>query len=246
MGVSITGQWDCPAVRDGQVMRKLKEVAVETNRKYAKRFEINPATAITCVKPSGNGSQLFDCSSGMHPRHAQFYIRRVRIEGHNPLKRLLEEEGVPCVPEVGQSKENANTFVLEFPVKGPNRAVVKNDLSALEQLEYWKRVKENYCEHNPSVTVSVGAEEWLAVGNWVYEHWDIIGGLSFLPRSEHVYQLAPYEEISEERYLELASKFPKIDFAKLTLYEQDDQTTGAKELACVGGVCEIEITPITA
>lgn len=246
LGVSLTGQWDNKIVRDPLVLRRLKEVAVDTNRKYAKRFGINPATAVTCVKPSGNGSQLFDCSSGMHPRHAPYYIRRVRVEGHNPLKKLLEAEGVPCLPEVGQTKETATTFVVEFPVKAPKGAVVKNDLNANDQLTYWKNVKENYCEHNPSVTVSIGQDEWLSVGSWVYENWDMVGGLSFLPKSDHVYQLAPYEEISEEKYLELASRFPNIDFSKLLLYETEDQTTGSKELACVGGICEISDVVETA
>lgn len=136
LGVSMTGQWDNAVVRDPQVQRRLKEVAIETNRIYAKRFGINPSTAITAVKPSGNGSQLFDCASGMHPRHARFYIRRVRIEGHNPLKKLLEDAGVPCLPEVGQSAENATTWVIEFPVKAPEGAVVKSDLTAADQLAY--------------------------------------------------------------------------------------------------------------
>ncbi len=246
LGVSMTGQWDSSVVRNPQVLRRLKEVAIETNRKYAKRFGINPSTAITCVKPSGNGSQLFDCSSGMHPRHAKYYIRRIRIENHNPLKKLLDDEGVPCVPEVGETKETATTWVLEFPVKAPSRAVTKDDLTAQNQLEYWKVVKENYCEHNPSTTVSVGQDEWLAVGDWVYRNWDIVGGLSFLPRSNHVYQLAPYEEISQERYMELASRFPNIDFAKLILYETSDYTTGSKEYACVAGTCEIDIVTTSA
>lgn len=246
LGVSMTGQWDNAIVRDPQVQRALKEVALETNRVYAARFEINPSTAITAVKPSGNGSQLFDCASGMHPRHAKYYIRRVRIEGHNPLKRLLEDAGVPCVPEVGQTADTATTWVLEFPVRAPEDAAVKGDHSALDQLAYWKMVKEQYCEHNPSVTVTVAEDEWLAVGNWIYEHWDIVGGLSFLPKSDHVYQLAPYEEISKERYLELASTFPDIDFAQLVRYESSDTTTGAKELACVSGTCEIDVPAPTA
>ncbi len=241
LGVSMTGQWDNAAVRDPGVQRALKEVALETNQIYAKRFGINPSTAITAVKPSGNGSQLFDCASGMHPRHSKYYLRRVRIEGHNPLKRLLEDAGVPCVPEVGQTKDTATTWVLEFPVKAPEDAAVKGDHTALDQLEYWKMVKEEYCEHNPSVTVTIAADEWFAVGEWVYAHWDIVGGLSFLPKSEHVYQLAPYEEISKERYLELASVFPAIDFAQLVRYETEDATTGAKELACVSGTCEIDV-----
>ncbi|MEK9160437.1 MAG: ATP cone domain-containing protein [Patescibacteria group bacterium] len=241
LGVSMTGQWDNAVVRDPEVQEKLKDIACETNRVYAKRFGINPSTAVTAVKPSGNGSQLFDCASGMHPRHAKYYIRRVRIEGHNPLKKLLENAGVPCVPEVGQTKETATTWVLEFPVKAPEGAVVKSDLSALDQLEYWKMSKQKYCEHNPSVTITIASEEWLSVGHWVYAHWDIVGGLSFLPKNEHVYQLAPYEEISRERYLALASVFPDIDFAELIRYETSDTTTGAKELACVSGTCEIDV-----
>lgn len=241
LGVSMTGQWDNEVVRDPKVQHALKEVALETNRVYAKRFGINPSAAITAVKPSGNGSQLFDCASGMHPRHAKYYLRRVRIEGHNPLKRLLEDAGVPCVPEVGQTRDTATTWVLEFPIKAPEGAAVKGDHTALDQLEYWKMVKEEYCEHNPSVTVTVAGDEWLAVGNWVYAHWDIVGGLSFLPKSEHVYQLAPYEEITEEHYLKLAFVFPDIDFAQLVRYESSDTTTGAKELACVSGTCEIDV-----
>ncbi len=241
LGVSITGQWDCPALRQPAIFRKLKEVAIETNRKYAERFGVNRSTAITCVKPSGQGSQLFDSSSGMHPRHAPYYIRRVRIEGHNPIFKMFRDLGVPYQPEVGQDKDNASTFVLEFPVQAPSGSVYKNDLTALEQLDYWKMVKEHYTEHNPSTTISVGEEEWLRVGNWVYENWEMIGGLAFLPRFDHVYRLAPYEEITEERYRELVSAFPKIDFAKLVLYEQKDNTALVKELACVSGTCEIDM-----
>jgi hypothetical protein len=143
---------------------------------------------------------------------------------------------------VGQTIENATTFVLEFPIKAPDKSVFKNDLTAKEQLQYWKMVKESYTEHNPSTTISVGEGEWLDVANWIYEHWDLVGGLSFLPRSNHVYRLAPYEEISREQYEERVAKFPTIDFAKLVLYEYDDQTQGAKELACVSGVCEVDVS----
>jgi len=240
LGVSITGQFDCPALQKPAVFRKLKEVAIETNRRYAEKFGINPSTCITTVKPSGNGSQLFDSSSGMHPRHAPYYIRRVRVESHNPLFRMLKDMGVPHHPEVGQDPDSATTYVLEFPVKAPKSRVFKDDLTALEQLEYWKMVKENYTEHNPSTTISVGADEWLRVGNWVYENWEIVGGLSFLPRSNYVYRLAPYEAITEEQYQEMANKFPEIDFGKLVLYEKEDNTEIKKELACVAGVCEID------
>ncbi len=245
LGVSITGQFDCPAVRNAHTLRKMKEVAIETNRQYASRFGINPSTCITCVKPSGNGSQLFDSSSGMHPRHAPYYIRRVRIENHNPLFLMLRDMGVPHHPEVGQTLDTATTFVLEFPVKAPKGSIFKNDLTALQQLEHWKMLKESYTEHNPSTTVSIGNDEWLQVANWVYENWDLVGGLSFLPRNDHVYRLAPYEEIDEARYRELVQNFPEIDFSKIVLYEHDDRTTGSKELACVSGVCEIDVTPAT-
>ncbi len=246
LGVSVTGQWDCSALRNPSVFRKLKEVAIETNRKYAERFGINRSTCITTVKPSGNGSQLFDSSSGMHPRHAPYYIRRVRVEGHNPIFQMLKDMGVPYHPEVGQDPSTATTFVLEFPIQSPKSKAFKNDLTAIEQLEYWKMVKENYTEHNPSTTISVGEEEWLKVGHWVYENWDMVGGLSFLPRSNHVYRLAPYEEISAEQYAEFASKFPQIDFAKLVLYERQDNTEVKKELACVSGVCEVDYSPSTS
>lgn len=240
LGVSITGQWDCKALRNPEVLEKMKKMAVETNKKYAKKFGINQAAAVTCVKPSGNGSQLFDSSSGCHPRHSKYYIRRVRVESHNPLFMMLKDMGVPHQPEVGQDESNAKTYVLEFPIKSPEGAKFKNDLSAIEQLEYWKLLKTKYTEHNPSVTISVGSEEWLKVGSAVYENWDIVGGLSFLPRDEHVYRLAPYEEITEAEYERRAKEFPEIDFSKLVLYEYDDQTKGSKELACTAGLCEIE------
>lgn len=239
LGISITGQWDSPAVRNSKTLKKMRKTAIETNKKYAKRFGINPSTAITCVKPSGNGSQLFDSSSGCHPRHAEYYIRRVRIERHNPLFMMLKDMGVPYHPEVGQEEATAATFVMEFPIQAPKKAVVKKDIRALNQLEHWKMLKENYTEHNPSVTVSVDHDEWIKVGNWVYENWDIVGGLSFLPRDDHVYKLAPYEEIGKEKYEKLADHFPEIDFSKVVLYEYDDRTEGSKELACVAGVCEI-------
>ncbi|MBI5005149.1 MAG: hypothetical protein HZC03_00895 [Candidatus Lloydbacteria bacterium] len=240
LGVSITGQWDCPALRNPKTLDKLRNMAILTNKKYAKRFGVSQSTAITCVKPSGNGSQLFDSSSGMHPRHAEYYIRRVRIERHNPLFQMLKDMGVPHNPEVGQDEKTATTFVLEFPIKAPSKAVVKKEINAETLLDYWKMLKEHFTEHNPSVTVSVGDDEWLKVGNWVYENWDMVGGLSFLPKDDHIYKLAPYEEISKEKYEMLAAQFPALDFSKIVLYEYGDATESAKELACVAGVCEIQ------
>lgn len=243
LGVSITGQWDCPAVRNETVLRKMRDYAIEINREYASRLGINPSTAITCVKPSGNLSQTVDSSSGLHPRHAKYYIRRVRIAATDALFQMMKDQKYPYYPEVGQTLSSANTYVVEFPVKAPDETITKNDLTALDQLEYWKKVKLNYTEHNPSVTISVGDSEWIAVANWLYENWDIIGGLSFLPREEHAYLLAPYEEISKERYEEMMAKLPMIDFSQILLYEKEDATDVKKELACVGGVCEVEDIP---
>jgi len=152
---------------------------------------------------------------------------------------MLRDQGVPCHPEVGQSVEDATTYVLEFPVKSPEGAILKNDLTALEQLEHWKTVKVNFTEHNPSVTISVGDDEWIAVAHWVYKNWDIVGGLSFLPRSDHVYQLAPYEEIDEKTFNELNKKLKNVDYSKIVSYEREDELDIKAELACVSGTCEI-------
>lgn len=239
LGVSITGQWDCKAVRNPELLRKLKDYSIEVNKEYAEQFGINKSTCITCVKPSGTVSQVFDTASGLHARHSPYYIRRIRISATDSLFAMLRDQGVPYHAEVGQSIDSATTYVLEFPVKSSHGAMVRNNLSALDQLEYWKVVKENYTEHNPSVTISIGEDEWIPVAHWLYQNWDILGGLSFLPRSNHVYQLAPYEEIDEERYHELAKKLEHIDFSQIILYEMNDQTEVKNELACVAGACDI-------
>jgi len=240
LGVSITGQWDSNVVREPKVMSKIREETIKVNKEFAKRFKINQSTSVTCVKPSGTVSQLTDAASGMHPRHSKYYVRRVRISATDALFQLMKDQGIPYHPEVGQRMENANTYVLEFPIKAPETATTfKNDLSAIQQLEYWKTVKLNFTEHNPSVTISIGEDEWIEAGNWVYKNWEIIGGLSFLPRSDHAYKLAPYEEIDEKKYNELLKNIPDIDFSKIVLYEHDDKTEGSKELACAGGTCEI-------
>ncbi len=241
LGVSITGQWDCPAIRNAEVLEKLKAEVIKINTAYAKRFGIKASTCTTSVKPSGTLSQMVDCSSGMHPRHAPYYIRRVRISATDSLFKMLRDQGVPFHPEVGQSPENATTYVLEFPVKAPKNSLFKNDISAIDQLEHWKLVKTHYTEHNPSVTISVGDDEWIAVADWIYKNWDIVGGLSFLPRDNHVYQLAPYEEIDEKKYNELAKRLEHIDYSKIITYEKTDELDVKKELACVAGVCEVAL-----
>lgn len=244
LGVSITGQWDCEAVRNPEILRALKEEAIRLNREYAKRFGVNESTCITCVKPSGTVSQTVDCASGMHPRHSKYYIRRIRIAASDSLFKMLKDQKVLYNPEVGQSRDDATTFVIDFPVKAPDSAkVFKDDLTAIEQLNHWKLVKENFTEHNPSVTISVGDNEWIAVANWLYVNWEIIGGLSFLPREKHVYALAPYESITKEVYEMAMKHFPEIDFSQILLYERDDETENKKELACAGGTCEIDVAP---
>lgn len=238
LGVSITGQWDCTAVRDENILAQLKKQAIKTNLLYAKRFRIKPSASITCVKPSGTVSQMVDCASGMHPRHSGYYIRRIRISATDSLFKMLKDQGIPYLPEVGQPLDNATTYVLDFPVESPKGAITKRDLSAMQQLEHWKKLKLSYTEHNPSITISVADDEWIQVANWLYENWNIIGGLSFLPKSNHIYQLAPYEEIDKKTFEELQKKMKAIDFSRLLWYERSDETEMKKEIACAGGGCE--------
>ncbi len=243
LGIGLAGQWDCEVVRSPKVLSKMKAEAIKANKLYAKKFGISESTAITCVKPDGNSSQTFNFSSGMHPRYAPFYIRRVRISSTDSLFKMLRDQGVPYFPEVGQTKESADTYVFEFPVKSPKGSIYKDDQTAIQQLEHWKMVKTYFTEHNPSVTIQVGDGEWIEVAQWLYRNWDMIGGLSFLPRENHVYQLAPYEEIDEKKYKEMIKNFEHIDYSKIITYEKIDETDVKKELACVGGMCEIEETP---
>jgi len=240
LGVSITGQWDCPVVREETLLRQLREHALEVNRRYAERFSIGAATAVTCVKPSGTVSQLVNASSGMHPRYADYYIRRIRISANDPLFAMLRDQKFPYYPETGQEESTAATFVLEFPVKSPPGSVTRDNLRALDQLEHWKIVKQNFTEHNPSVTVSIAVDEWIAVANWLYESWEIVGGLSFLPRNDSVYELAPYEKISREEYERRMESLPELDFSRIVIYEKTDSTLGSREFACTGGFCEID------
>ena len=239
LGVSITGHWDSDVVRIPFLLERYKAYAIKINEEYAKQFNVNSSTCITCVKPSGTVSQTVDCASGMHPRYAPYYVRRVRISATDPLFSLLVSQGVPYHPEVGQTYPTAHTYVVEFPAKSPDGAICKNDLTAITQLEYWKTVKINYTEHNPSTTISIGPDEWIRVANWVYDNWDIIGGLSFLPRNDHVYQLTPYEEITKEEYEERVKKIEKVDFSKLVDFEKEDSTEVKNEFACVGTQCEL-------
>ena len=238
LGVSLTGtsniEWT------PEMLTELKGLAVKYNEKYAKILGINKAYGITCNKPSGSVSQVVGCSSGIHPDYAKYYIRRVRVATIDPICKLLIDCGIPHNPEVGSTMETATTIVFDFPMKG-SAIRTKSTETALSQLEYYKLFKKYWCDErgNPSCTVYVKETEWLEVFNWVYNNWDYIGGLSFLPADGGIYQLAPYEEITEEQYNEMSKEFPDIDFSKLSLYEKEDQTEGAKEYACSAGGCEL-------
>lgn len=240
LGVSITGYYDNKLIRTEKTLNALKDEAIKVNKDYAKKFGINQSTCITTIKPHGNSGQLLYVGSGMHPWYGKYFIRRVRIATNDPLYELMKDQGVPFKPEVGYSTADSTVAVLEFPIKAPEGAITRNEVSAIDLLKEWKKLKVNYIEHNPSVTIYVGPDEWIEVANFVYENWDIVGGLSFLPRSEHVYQLAPYEEINKEEYEKRMKEIKHVDFSKLVYYEQDDNTVGAKEFACVSGVCSID------
>ncbi len=240
LGVSITGYYDNKLIRTEKVLNELREESIKVNKEYARKFGINQATCITTIKPHGNSGQMLYVGSGMHPWFGKYFIRRVRIATNDSLFELMKDQGVPWKPEVGYSTANSTVAVLEFPLKAPEGAITRNEVSAIDLLEEWKKLKVNYIEHNPSVTIYVGSDEWIKVANFVYENWDIVGGLSFLPRSEHVYQLAPYEEISKEEYDRRIKEIKYIDFSKLMYYEQEDNTVGSKEFACVSGVCSAD------
>ena len=240
LGVSITGQWDCPAVRDSDVLEDLKKKSITTNEIYAERFGISPSASITCVKPSGTVSQVVDCSSGLHARYSEYYIRRIRISKTDSLFKMIKEStSIPYFPENGQTMENADTFVLEFPVKSPESSTYISSMNAIDQLNYWKKIKVHYTEHNPSVTIHVGNDEWMNVMHWVYSNWELIGGISFLPKDDTVYDLAPYEEISKEEYFKRTNEMGKIDFSQIISFEKTDSTSQKAVLACSGDHCEI-------
>jgi ribonucleoside-diphosphate reductase alpha chain len=240
LGVDITGQMDSPAAQDAQIKRQLKEIAIEVNRKTAQQLGINPSASITCVKPSGNSSQLLDCSSGLHARWAPYYVRNVRVATHSPLFSVLRDAGVPMDPENGQTPENANTWVIHFPVKAPEKSITRTHRSAVEQCEYWLQNKLYWTEHNPSCTITYQPDEVIDLMRWVWEHRDEIGGLSFLPSFDANYAQMPYVEITREEFERRAAEFPEIDFSKIWRYEEKDLTTAAQELACSSGACEID------
>lgn len=243
LGVDITGQLDSLVVQDPAVMARLKQVAVETNQKYAAMLGINQSACVTCVKPSGNSSQLLNCSSGLHARWSPYYVRNVRVGAHTPMYKVMKDVGVPMDPENGQTAQEANTWVAHFPVKSPEGAIIRKNRNAIQQCEYWLQNKIFWTEHNPSVTISYRPHEVIDLVKWIWEHKDIIGGMAFLPSFDANYAQMPYQEITKEEYEALAAKFPNIDFSKLYRYEEEDYTKAAQELACIAGACDIEIVP---
>ena len=238
LGVSLSGMMDSPLLNSvtpeaAELLRKLKTVAVDTNKEWAEKLGINQAAAVTCVKPSGTVSQLMNCASGLHPRYSDYYIRTVRADKKDPLSLFMQAEGVPCEDDV----TNPSTLVFSFPVKSPEGSKLRKDMTAIEQLEHYKMVYDNWCEHNASITVYVRDSEWLAVADWVYSNFNDIGGISFLPYSDHIYKQAPYQEISEDEYNSI--KQPTIHWENFT--EEEDNVTGYQELACVGNSCEFSL-----
>jgi ribonucleoside-diphosphate reductase alpha chain len=242
LGVDITGQMDSAAAQDAQFKRQLREIAIEVNREVAGKLGINQSASITCVKPSGNSSQLLNCASGLHPRWAPYYIRNVRVSVHSPIFKVLRDAGVPMDPENGQTVDNATTWVVHFPMKSPDGATTRGDVSAIQQCEFWLQNKLFWTEHNPSVTITYRPEEVLDVMKWVWEHREQVGGMSFLPSFDAQYAQMPYVEINKDEYEKLAANFPEIDFSKVWRYEESDLTNAAQELACVGGACEVSLT----
>ena len=242
LGVSLTGIMDNPLTNGSKkgldkLLEELRDVAYETNKEWAEKLGIPPSAAITCVKPSGTVSQLVDSASGIHARHNPFYIRTVRADNKDPLCNLMKEMGFPNEPDVTKPD---HTTVFSFPMKSPKDAVFRMDMSALEQLELWKTYATSWCEHKPSVTISVKEDEWVDVAAWVYENFDAISGISFLPFSEHVYRQAPYQDCTKEEYEEALKTMPKnVDWAELSKYESQDYTISSQELACTAGGCEV-------
>jgi len=239
LGVSLTGQMDNPSVLTSEALKALKSRVLRISRKASGVLGTKMPAATTCVKPSGTVSQLVDSASGVHPRYSQYYIRRYRIAARDPLFKMLKDLGIKASPEVGQDAKTASTWVLEFPVKAPDNCITRKDVTALDQLKHYKNLQHNWCEHNASMTVYVRDDEWFEVGNWVYQNWDIINGVSFLPYDGGKYELAPYEEIDIHSYERLIKTLPLINYTHLSKYENSDNTQGKAEYACVGDKCEI-------
>lgn len=238
LGVDLLGFLDHPLFRDNAdaagVLDQLRAKVLEVNVQWSERLGINPSAATTCIKPSGDSSVFFNTAAGFKGHHGEFYVRRVRANATNPVAQMLQDEGVPCLKDY-----DGSGLVLEFPMQAPANGVLLESQTAISQLEQWKTFKIHWTEHNPSVTIYVRPDEWLTVGKWVYDNWEIVGGLSFLPYSGGVYHLAPYEEITRAEYDRRMASFPKINWAKLLRYEKSDMTDLQQQVACTGGACAL-------
>ena len=241
LGVSLTGIMDHPVLSQTSDiavhwLKEMKQKAIDVNKEWAEKLGINPAAAITTVKPSGTVSQLVDSASGIHPRYSDYYIRTVRADKKDPLAKLMRIQGFPVEDCVMKPD---TTDVFAFPVKSPDHCITRNERSAIEQLNHYLMFQTHWSEHNVSITVYVKDHEWLGVGDWVYQNFDKLSGVSFLPHSDHSYQQAPYTECSEEEFKALEAKMPSFNWSELALFEQDDATVNTKELACSAGQCEL-------
>ena len=244
LGVSLTGIMDNELTCGLRSMEKLESLlndlricAVQTNKVWANKLNINPSTAITCVKPSGTVSQLVDSASGIHTRHSPYYVRTVRADKKDPLTQFLTEQKVPYEDCVMQPE---NIVVFSFPIKSPEGAMTRNDLTAIQHLDLWRVYQNNWCEHKPSITISVKENEWMQVGSYVWNNFDEMCGVSFLPFTDHVYRQAPYQDITKDEYDIASSKMPeKIDWNKLSEFENEDRTVASQEFACTSDACEV-------
>ena len=255
LGVSLTGIMDCKLLNSSpeklnysaniiyleEHLQYLRNVAITTNKKWAEKLGIPQSTAITCIKPSGTVSQLVDSASGIHARHSEYYIRTVRGDNKDPMTAFLKEMGIPNEPQINGNIESKDVSVFSFPIHSDRKSVFRNDMNAIEQLKIWKTYAEHWCEHKPSVTISVKESEWVQVGAWCWENFDYLSGVSFLPYSDHTYIQAPYQEITSEEFRKTKNKMPKkaIDWSLLKEFEKEDHTTGSQELVCTAGVCEL-------
>ncbi len=246
LGVSLTGIMDNSLMtikNKGleKTLEHLRGICVSTNAEWADRLGIPVAAAITCVKPSGTVSQLVDSASGIHARHSPYYIRTVRGDNKDPLTQFMTDQGIPSEPCVMKPDQ---TTVFSFPVKSPTKAVVTEDMTAIEQLDTWLMYQRHWCEHKPSVTINVRKDEWFEVGAFVYKYFDEMSGVSFLPYNEHTYQQAPYQEVDKDQYKDLLSAMPSaIAWSELANYEKEDNTVSMQTMACTGDVCEmVDIT----
>ena len=240
LGVSMTGIMDCKLTRQlkglPDRLERFRATAIITNKEHADALGISQSAAITCVKPSGTVSQLVDAASGIHARHSEYYIRTVRADNKDPLCIFMKDSGFPSEPDVMKPD---HVTVFSFPVHSPKTSVTRNDMSAIEQLNLWLVYQRHWCEHKPSVTITVREEEWPLVGGWVYEHFDEVSGISFLPHSDHSYKQAPYQECTQSEYNELLEKMPSVEWEILSDYEKEDNTAGTQTFACSGNACDV-------